>query len=250
MKRFTLQEDYKTIEDTVQELLGSDDPVLYVFDVLPLDYDVKDILTSKLFLSQTRLVFVLDSLVELYDLKDIRVWSFGGEPNFTLTQQSLEFVLDVTEKKAPYSKHVDFPDEWIRVALVEGNSSPKVFVLRKENRSLKGYQSWAFSQIIKNMQRGEDDFQLRNMVHGNFSFFDGYFLIVGFLIFLAYVFISIVFGGIMPDFLRNMIDALFGVICIIIVGWIFWTIFVNVRRYRLIFERYKARAFKEASLRK
>lgn len=83
------------------------------------------------------------------------------------------------------------------------------------------------------------------MLYGNFSFFDGFFLIRIFLIFLAYVLLTIIFGNILPDSGRMILDILFGVICFVVLGWVFLTIFLNIRKYRRIYEAYMAR---EASL--
>jgi len=240
-------EGYKSIEETVQEFLGAEDPILLQFDVIPLDYNVKDILSPQIFLTRTRLVLVVDNLIEVYNLRDISVLTLGIAPNFSLIQQLLESPLDYSPSNTPLSKNLEIPDEFVRFAIVEKNSLQKEFVLRKESLPVKTYQTWAFAQFIKNLQAGYDDYRLRHMVFGNFSVFNGIFLIGALIIFVVYVLISVLLGWLLPDLLLRILDFLFAVVCIVVLGWMFWTIFVNMSRYRKIYESYKIRGFKKTS---
>jgi hypothetical protein len=196
-------------------------------------------LSPKMFISENKIVLVIDKTIEVYNLRELGISVGGGEPKFTLTQQAFEFCPAVKSTETPLSKNVDIPDDLIRFSITEQGSQPKVFVLRNVEKFAKGYQTWAFAQILKNMQRNYDDYRLLKMVHGNFSFFEGSFLVLAFLIFLVYVFLSVTIGGILPGFLRAILDFLFGAVCVVVLGWQFWTIFVNVRRYRKIYEAYK-----------
>lgn len=240
-------EGYKSIEETVQEILGNEDPVLLQFDVMPLDYGVNDTLSPKMFVTKTRLVFVVDSLIEIYNLREIAVWTLGSAPTFALTQQALEPRIDYESSKTPLSKNIDIPDDFVRFAIMERNSLQKEFLLRKDNVLVKSYQTWAFAQFIKNLQRGYDDYRLRHMVAGGFSVFDGMFLVGAFLLFMVYVLISVLLGGILPELLLRILDILFAVVCVVVLGWIFWTIFVNMSRYRRVYESYKINEIKQAS---
>ncbi len=240
-------EGYKSIEETVQEILGSEDPVLLEFDVMPLDYSVKDVLSPKMFITKTKLVLVVDSLIEIYNLMEIAIWVLGSAPNFALTQQALEPRLDYESSKTPLSKNIDIPNDFVRFAIMEKNSLQKEFLLRKGNIPVRSYQTWAFAQFLKNLQRGYDDYRLRHMISGSFSIFDGMFLVVAFLVFVIYVLISVLLGGILPGLLLRILDFLFAIICVIVLGWMFWTIFVNMSKYRKVYESYKIREFKQAS---
>ena len=228
------------IEEVIFELLGSNDEILLTLDVFPLDHVVRNVLAPKLFISRTRLFFVIDNVIEIYGLRDIKVGVLGGEPKFGLIQQFLEFKPLLESSKTPITKNVDLPDEWVRFAISEGNTYPKSFVLRKEGNVLKGYQNWACAQFIRNLQRGVDDYRINNMIHGNFSFFDEFFLIKIFLIFLGYVLFSVILGGILPNILRMILDVLFGLVCILVLGWVFWTIFTNTRKYQKFYSLYKS----------
>ncbi len=240
-------EGYKSIEETVQEFLGAEDPILLQFDVIPLDYNVKDILSPQIFLTRTRLVLVVDNLIEVYNLRDISVLTLGIAPNFSLIQQLLESPLDYSPSNTPLSKNLEIPDEFVRFAIVEKNSLQKEFVLRKESLPVKTYQTWAFGQFIKNLQAGYDDYRLRHMIFGNFSIFNGIFLVGALIVFVVYVLISVLLGWLLPDLLLRILDFLFAVVCIVVLGWMFWTIFVNMSRYRKIYESYKIRGFKKTS---
>ncbi len=239
-------EGYKSIEDTVQEFLGGADPILLQFDVIPLDYTVKDIFSPKIFLTRTRLVLIVDTLIEVYNLQEISVWTLGSAPNFSLIQQALESPLDYDSSKTPLSKNLEIPDDFVRFAIMEKNSLQKEFILRKESVPVKAYQTWAFAQFIKNLQVGYDDYRLRHMIFGHFSVFDGMFLVGAFIVFIVYVLISVLLGWLLPDLLLRVLDFLFAVVCIVVLGWMFWTIFVNMSRYRKLYEGYKNRGFKKA----
>ena len=234
-------EGYKAIKETVQELLGQQDPILFEFDVMPLDYSIKDVLSPKVFLSKYRFVLVVDDLIEVYNIGEIWISFLGGEPKFTLIQQFFEFRPNIESKDTPISKNVDFPDDWIRFSIMEKGSHPKEFVLRKEKTTVKGYQTWAFAQIIKNLQKNYDDYKLEKMIHGDFSFFDPSFLVLATLVFFGYVLLSVLLGEILPNFLRIILDGLFALVCIVVLLWVFWTIFVNIRKYRKVYEKYKPR---------
>ncbi len=238
-------DDYQKIEDIVKELLGENEEILVDLEVFPLDHFVKDVSSPRIFLSNKKFILLVDSTIEVYNINEIRVVVFGGKPKFSLIEQILEFRPLVESKKTPLSKNIDIPDDWIRFAIYEGSVYPKSFVLRKDSSPLKGYQTWAFAQMLKNLQRGQEDFRIRNMLYGNFSFFDGFFLIRIFLIFLAYVLLTVIFGNILPNSGRMILDILFGIICFVVLGWVCLTIFLNIRKYRRIYEAYMAR---EASL--
>ena len=240
-------EGYKSIEETVQEILGNEDPVLLEFDVMPLDYSVNDTLSPKMFVTKTRLVLVVDSLIEIYNLREIAVWTLGSAPTFALTQQALEPRIDYESSKTPLSKNIDIPDDFVRFAIMEKNTLQKEFILRKDNIPVKSYQTWAFAQFIKNLQRGYDDYRLRHMISGSFSVFDGMFLVGAFLVFIVYVLISVLLGGILPDLLLSILDFLFAVVCVVVLGWMFWTIFVNMSKYRKVYDSYKINEIKQAS---
>jgi hypothetical protein len=241
-------EGYKSIEKTVEEILTPDDPVLLQFDVIPLDYRVENTLSPKIFLTRTRLVLVVDSLIEIYNLKEIAIWVIGGKPNFTLTQQALEARLDYESSKTPLSKNTEIPDGFLRFAIMEKNAQQKEFVLRRENFPVKSYQTWAFAQFVRNLQRGYEDYRVYDMIFGSFSIFEGMFLIGAFLIFIVYVLISVLLGGILPDIITRVLDFLFAIVCVGVLGWTFWTIFVNIRRYRKVYEKYNTRGFKSNSI--
>ena len=240
-------EGYKSIEETVQEILGKEDPVILEFDVIPLDYTVNDTLSPKIFVTKTRLVFAVDSLIEIYNLNEIAIWSLGSAPNFALTQQFLEPGIDYHSSKTPLSKNIEIPDDFVRFAIMEKNSLQKEFILRRDNAPVRSYQTWAFAQFIKNLQRGYDDYRLRHMIAGSFSVFDGMFLIGAFLIFVVYVLISVLLGGILPELLLRILDFLFAVVCVVVLGWMFWTVFVNMSKYRKVYDSYKINEIKQAS---
>lgn len=232
-------EGYKSIEETVQELLGPNDQILLNVDALPLDYKVEDVNSPKFFVSRTRLVFVFDSVVEVYNLREINVFLIGGEPNFSLVQQALEYRPDYVSSKTPLSKTIDMPDDFLRFAIKEQNVLQKEFVLRNGDFPAKSYQTWAFARYLKNLQFGKTDYRLSDMVAGSFSFFDGIFLVGAFLVFIFYVFITVLFGSFLPDLLIRIIDSLFYIVCIVVLGWILWTVFVNMVNYRKVYEKYK-----------
>ncbi len=234
-------EGYKTIEQTIEELLGVQDPILLSFDVFPLDYEVEDVFSPKIFLSQNRLVFFFDKKIEVYELKNLVFSVAGGKPNFTLIQQFFEFHPSFTAEKTPLSKNIDIPDDWVRISIKEEGFHAKEFVLRKNDTSLKGYQTWAFGQVLVNTQKDYYDYKVRRMVYGAFSFFDSSFLILAFLAFIVYVFILVVLGGILPGIIKSLFEWIFWLICIVVLLWQYWTIFVNLRRYRKIYEKYTRR---------
>ncbi len=238
MRSFTWEE-YKSIDESVQDILGADDVVFLKFDVFPLDYIVEDILTPQVFISPNNLVLVVDKAIEVYSFKEIWISTLGKEPKFSLVQQAFEFCPAIKPTDTPISKNLDIPDEWVRFSILEKDSQPKVFVLRDGEKPAKGYQTWALGQILKNTQRNYDDYRLRKMVHGNFSFFDGSFLVLAFVVFVVYVLISVLLGWILPGFVKTALDFLFAVFVLVVLGWQFWTIFVNVRKYRKIYELYK-----------
>ncbi len=246
MQRFKW-EGYKSIEETVQEMLGPNDRILLEFEALPLDYKVEDINSPKFFVTRNRLVFVYDSMIEVYNLREIGVLLIGGEPSFSLVQQALEYRPDYVSSKTPLSKNLDLPDDFLRFAIKEQNVLQKEFVLRKGDFSAKSYQTWAFARYLKNLQFGKVDYRLSDMVAGSFSFFDGIFLVGAFLIFIFYVFITVLFGSFLPEFLIRVIDFLFYIVCIGVLGWILWTVFVNMRGYRRVYEKYKVDDMRRAT---
>lgn len=237
---------YKSIEETVEELLGSEDPILLSFDVIPLDYLIEDILSPKVFLTRYRLILVVDRQIEIYNLREFLIWVLGGKPNFALTHQVLESRIDYQSSDTPLSKNIDIPDDLVRFAIMEKNTLQKEFVLRKGKYPVKAYQTWAFAQFLRNLQIGHEDYRLRNMVYGGFSFFDGVFLVGAFLIFLLYVFVSIVFGSLLPELLILALDSLFALVCLGVLVWTFWTIFVNMREYRKVYEEYRIKGLRKA----
>ena len=243
-------EVYEDTQDAVKELVGTQDSIVIEFDVIPLDHVVKDVLSPKVYLTRTRFILVVDNLIEVYNLNEIAVWTIGDAPNFSLTKQLLEPRLDYIPSKTPLSKNTDIPDEIVRFAIMERNSLQKEFVLRKGEIPAKSYQTWAFAQLAKNLQKGMDDYRLRHMISGSFSVFEGLFLVGALAVFVIYVLISVLLGGILPSLIMSILDFLFAVVCIVVLGWMFWTIFVNIKNYRKIYTTYKMKESGSSSVKK
>lgn len=244
MKKFTW-EGYKGIKETIQELLGSEDPIVLEFDIIPVDYEVRDVLSPKLYISLKRFVVSIDNLIEVYNLQEINISVIGGEPKFTFWQQFLEYSPELKSENFPLSKKIDIPETWVRFSIVEGNSLPKDFALRKGLVAAREFQTWAVAYTIKNLQKDREDYELHNMIYGNFSSFSPEILVYAFLIFIGYVVISAVFGGILPSIVKTILDWLFSGFALAVLIWLLWSMYTNITKNGKVYERYKISQMKE-----
>jgi hypothetical protein len=238
MKRFTW-EGYKEIKETIQELLGSEDPIVLEFEIVPFDYEVNDVLSPKMYVSLKRIVLSIDNIIEVYNFQDINIEISGGEPKFTFWQQLLEFNPLLKSENFPLSKKMDIPKDWVRFSIIEANALPKDFVLRKGNVAAREFQTWAMAQTIKNLQKDKEDYELHNMIYGNFSSFEPEILVYAFIIFIVYVLISVIFGGILPNIIKSALDWLFSIFAFGVLIWVFWASYKNIVKNGRVYERYK-----------
>lgn len=224
---------------TVQDLFGESDPILLDFDIVPFDYEVKDLMSCRMYISANRLAITVDDMIEVYDLKTLSFQFVGKEPKFSLWEQLLEYNMNLEANQFPLSKFGNVPDDFFRFIMYEPNGIAKQYTLRKGNASAKAFQSWALVETIKKLQSDDEDMDLHNMIYGNFSTFDSYFLVIGFVIFVIYALISVLLGGILPDLVKTLLDSFFILVCIVFLGWVIWSMHLNTKRYEEVYKRYR-----------
>ncbi len=228
----------QSIKATAENILGNDNPILLEFDIVPFDYEVKDIFTCKLYISMNFLVLIIDDIIEVYDLKILHFYYLGSKPKLLLWEQFLEPSLSLEEKMFPLSKSGYVPDDFFRFLISEDGVTYKQFALRNGKKTSKAFQTWAMVETIKKLRLDDEDADLHNMIYGNFSSFNPLVFAFAFVVFFVYVFISVVLGSILPDFIKLFFDSVFILLCILFVGWIFKTMYDNTKKHAKIYERY------------
>ncbi len=229
----------KSVQATVQEAFGEDDPILLEFDIVPFDYKVKDLSSCQMFISMNKLATVIDDLIEVYDLHSLQFSYIGKEPQFMLWEQLLERNINLFQENFPLNKSGLVDDDFFRFVMHEPNTPQKQFTLRRGNACAKAFQTWAMVETIKKLRNDDEDIDLHNMIYGNFSTFDPQFFVFGFLVFIVYVLLLVTLGGILPQMVVYFLHAVFSLFCLIFIGWMVWTMHLNTKRYAQIYERYK-----------
>jgi hypothetical protein len=229
----------KSARATIQDFFGEDDPILLEFDVVPFDHNVKDLYTSKFYVSMKKLAFNVDDLVEIYDLKSLTFSFIGKEPKFLLWEQILEYNARLEPQKFPLTAMMEIQDEFFRFSMSEVGMQPKQFTLRKGETFARSFQTWAMVETIKKLRVDDEDRDLHGMIYGNFSSFEPHVLAIAFFVFVIYVLLSITLSGILPGIVKTFLDSLFALGCLILGIWLVWSMHNNSKRYADIYERYR-----------
>lgn len=231
-------EGLKPLKDTIKEIIGMNEDIVLEFEVLPLDYKVKDIMSPKFFISDTKLILSIDDMLEIYDLQSLEFFMVGGAPKFTLWEQVLEGRMSFTREDYPISEKREISDNWFRMGFREINGLPREFVFRQGYVSGKEYQTWAMYQTIKNLKENIDDIDVYQMIYGNFSKFDSNILLYFFVAFLIFLLLKLLLIPILPALIGTILDWTYGAVALVMLGWTVVSMNSNVVRYRGIYQKY------------
>lgn len=231
-------EGLKPLKETIKDIIGVNEDIILEFEVLPLDYKVKDVMSPKFFVSDTKLILSIDDLLEIYELNSLEFFMIGGVPKFTLWEQMLEGNITFTRDDYPISEKREISDNWFRMGFREINGLPREFTFRVGNFAGKEYQTWAMYQTIKNLKENIDDVEVYQMVYGNFSKFDSNILLYFFVAFLIFLFIKLLLIPILPEIIGTIWDWVYGIVALAMLGWTIISINSNVVRYRGIYQKY------------
>jgi hypothetical protein len=227
-----------TTEENVKALLG-DDPILYTFDVIPLDYNVLKTDTPKVYISLNKFVFTYDELIEIHEIESVEFEVLGDEPQFKLVQQLTESSYTyLTENRESYTK-LKTDETFTRLSYTEVNSISKSIVLRLGQTTAKPYQTWAMSQIILNIKnRIPRDVVLDDMLIGNFIHFNTSLIVFFMIIVIAYFAIHFMISSV-SNLISTILDFVFAGILIAMGSWVYLEIEGNNKTFFNTYIKYR-----------
>lgn len=243
MQRLKLDR-FDTLNSLLNEKILEGEKILYRFEVVPLDYRVVDFSTPELVLTNQRLIFIYDQTLELYDFDELELEMLGGEPKFTFLQQLTERIFYYTVENQAQIKEIHAQDGWIRMSITPENAVPKDFVLREGQQIAKSYKTWAVYRMIKNIiesgtEAEKANEKLKDIVAGNFSYFNRRIMLLFIMVFVVYVIIRIISITFLPDIVSEIILYLFMAGSIGMLGWVIYTQERNNKRFLSIYDSYR-----------
>lgn len=229
----------KTVEENVKALLR-EDPILYSFPIVPIDYTVNDLSTPTIYISLNKFIFAYDDKLELHNLNELEFEVLGDEPHFKLIQQFTEanYVYNNGDKDSFLRLKND--STFTRLNYFERGQIPKNITLRNNYVTAKPFQTWAMSQIILNIKnRIPKDEILEEMLIGNFYKFNPTTIVLFMVVVVAYFALQLIIRSAIGGILSNIIDFVFAVIMIAMGVWTYLSLEKNNKKFFAKYLQYK-----------
>jgi hypothetical protein len=221
----------KTVEENVKAVL-KEDPILYTFNIIPLDYTVSDLTSPKVFISLNKFIFVYDEKLEAHNLNELEFEILGDEPQFKLIQQFTEASYSYNNADNDSFKRLKNDDTFTRLNYFEIGQIPKNIVLRNEYITAKPFQTWAMSQIILNIKnRIKQDPVLDEMLIGNFYKFNTTTIVLFMVVVVSYFALQFIIRATIAGIVSNIIDFLFAVVMIAMGVWTYLSLEKNNKKF-------------------
>ncbi|GAB4162521.1 MAG: hypothetical protein Fur003_5540 [Candidatus Dojkabacteria bacterium] len=227
-----------TIEQNVKAMLPAGEPILAVYEVVPLDYRVVDRETPTLYITPTTLLFLYDSIMEIYVLETLTIDIIGEKPKFNLISQLVEGNYMYSNYSDESLKKIKEAEFMSRVAINEPNLVPKEFILRKKDIVAKPFQTWAMGRKLLNIKnRLPEEKVLDEMLEGYFSLFNSKTILAFGIVSLSYLLLRWVLGGV-SDIVGKIMDIAYGASVVLMSVWFYITINKNLKRFEAVYMNY------------
>lgn len=228
--------DGKHMDTAVKEMIKGEP--LFMFEVTPLDYNIIDLQSPKLWLTKTHLLFTYDEVVEVYDLKELEIDKSTGIPKFTLWQQ----ILEGNYTNTPVSiTDIRQSEDIFKVSIKDKDGTPKYFLLRNKLEIQKNYKQWALMQILLNTKNGVAiQPQLKEMLDGHFASFNTKTILIFIVVFVTYLVLRMLLSG-LADVVGTVMDWAFGGALLFMLYWVYTSIEKNLKRFSELHRTYSHR---------
>lgn len=228
-------------EAFLKTVLSPTDKVIYSYDIAVLEKDIIDFLSPKLLITGEVIAIYFDEKMYVYDLNSLEIYSMGEEPKFSTFGH-------LWESKHLYSENLPrefsnlLKDETIfRINIKEESKTPISITLRKRDRLLQGYQTWALYQTIINIKnKVQRDIILEEMIGGNFSTFNQQTILLFVGVSIGFVILNLIFSiTVFPEIISIILNMLFGGVISAMLVWTYLAIDKNNKRFYNTYLRYK-----------
>ena len=181
------------LDNTINSQLLPNEMVFKKFSVVPLDIKFEKIDTCYLYLTNARLFVTYDQVIEIYNLKELVVDKMGVEPKFSLYETLIEGSYDVKNDTENALYALKQTEALFKLSIYEENTVPKDFVLTKNDKTERNYQTWAMYQIIKST-KDEEKYNpvLNEVIKSSFTDYDPTLLLRLLGILLVFVIVKVV----------------------------------------------------------
>jgi hypothetical protein len=241
MKSAKLDKSKDTLSNIKQLLQPGSEEILHTFQVVPIDYKVKDFASPKIFLTQTKFIFTYDEIAEIYDLTELEIDVIGAPPRFTLWELILEGSYLYSSENEDQLRNIRTDEVLTRISISQPNSVSKDFILRSGAQVEKSYKTWAAGRIIMNTKLGlAPNKMLAEMVSGYFSVLNQRTVLAFIASFVGYFVLKPVVLNFLPDFANTAVDLLFVVVLGFMSWWLYTTATNNLNRFKTLYLSYKA----------
>jgi hypothetical protein len=228
-----------TVDENIKAIL-KEDPVIYKFDVIPLDYHVNTLSSPQVYLSLNKFIFVYDEIIEIHDLFSVEFDILGDEPHFKLYEQLTESGYVYSESDPASYKKLKDDDSFVRLNYFEQGQIPKSLVLRNQKVTAKPFQTWAMAQIILNINnRIPKDIVLEEMLTGNFYKFNTSTIVIFMIIVVVYFTLHFIINATIKGIAGNILDLLFTGALVAMGVWTYLSIEKNNQKFYTTYLRYK-----------
>ena len=229
---------FKTAEQNVFDHMPEGESILYEFQVVPLDYRVKDRGTPTFFVTSKSLYFVYDDLMELFQLSELEMDILGEAPKFSPWQLWFEGKYYYAENMGESFTSLNNSLYYSRFAMNEKGQIPKEFAIREGAMVARAYQSWAMAQTLINLKNGiAHDDRISELFKGSFAKYNKTTVVTFFLVFLLYAIIKGLAGSILGVF-SLILDVLFGLASAFMLWWIYSSFDKNLKRFKSVYDGY------------
>lgn len=230
-----------TEEQNIKHLIPEGDEILNTFEVVPLDQNINNLSTPKFILSRKKLLFLFDNYVESQELANLNFEILGEEPKYSAWQQLFEskyryapeYLLQFIEMRNDITI--------TRVSVYETSKLPRSFLLRNGKEVGRPFQTWAMYQILINTKNSQTiDTSLNEMCSGYFTTFNNKTVYAFLASFIIFILLTTILGSILPEFIKTILNFIFGIICIAMLYWTYMSVEKNNKRFKNVYLRYRS----------
>lgn len=230
---------YDTQEDLINRYFSATSPILFSFDVVPLDHVVNDPSTPRIYISTNILLLSYDDIVEVYDLKTLQIYNTGESPSFNARKAFFSLMGKYDVNEAENLVKLRETETLTKMTIDEPGVAPKDFLLRKDNMIQKPFQTWTMMRLILNTKNGiQNDPTLFDMLNNNFILFNQKTVIYFTFVSMIYIIFIWLLRNQLTGWMDLALDILYGLIILIMLIWLYFSYDKILKRYQSIYSGY------------
>lgn len=225
---------------TLSSIFMEGEKVFRTFDVLALDYRVKDLTRTRIIITTQKLLLLYDDVIEVYILNDLDLSFNEVIPSFEIQGLLLEGNFDLSNNLEQKVLDIRRLENRVIFSFNEENLVKKDLILRKEYKLETNFRTWAMGQTIINTKNGVMNRGLDEMLTGYFGTLESSSIIKFIAIFVIYFILKIVTVNLFGGIINTLVDIVFWIVLAFALYTIYKTGKSTLKRFENMYLSYNS----------